>query len=92
MEFQELLQGVVGWEALYPIVGHPVLSPALWTLDLSLDVVHQALHARLEAVVVLTGQHLGGPIPVQADAAGEQLVELLHPAGLAAELPAALSV
>jgi len=41
---------------------------------------------------VLTGQHLRGPIPVQADAAGEQLVELLHPAAAAAELPAALGV
>ena len=53
MEFQELLQGVVGWEALNPIVGHPVLSPALWTLDMPLDIVHQALHALL-AVRVLT--------------------------------------
>ena len=55
-----------------------MFGPTLGTLDLPLDVVHQALHARLEAVVVLTGQHLGGPIPVQADAAGEQLVKLLH--------------
>ena len=29
------------------------------------------------------------PVPVQADAAGEQLIELLHPATAAAELPAA---
>ena len=92
MELQEPGQGVVGGEALYAIVRDPMFGPALRALDLPLDVVHQALHARLEAVVVLTGQHLGGPIPVQADAAGEQLVELLHPAGLAAELPAALSV
>ena len=86
------MQGNICRKPLYPVVRDPMFGPTLGTLDLPLDVVHQALHARLEAVVMLTGQHLGGPIPVQADAAGEQLVELLHPAGLAAELPAALSV
>ena len=37
------------------------------------------LHAGLLAVVVLAGEHLGGAVPVQADAAGQQLVELVHP-------------
>ncbi len=45
---------------------------------LSLDVVHQALHARLHAVGVLAWQQLGIAVPVQADAASQQLVELLH--------------
>ena len=68
-----------------------MFCPTLRTLDLPLDVVHEALHAGLEAVVVLAGQHLGRPVPVQADAAGEQLVELLHPGAAAAEPPAALN-
>jgi len=29
---------------------------------------------------MLTGQQLRGSVPVQADAAGEQLIKLLHPA------------
>ena len=37
------------------------------------------LHAGLLAVVVLAGEHLGCAVPVQADAAGQQLVELVHP-------------
>ena len=81
MELQESLQRDVGRKSLYAVVWHAVLRPTLRTLDLPLDVVHQALHAGLEAVVVLAGQHLGCPVPVQADTAGEQLVELLHPAG-----------
>ena len=64
-----------------------MFSPTLRTLDLPLDIVHEPLHAGLEAVVVLARQHLGCPVPVQADTAGEQLVELLHPAAAAAELP-----
>ena len=87
MELQESLQRDVGRKSLYAVVWHAVLRPTLRTLDLPLDVVHQALHAGLEAVVVLAGQHLGCPVPVQADTAGEQLVELLHPAAAAAELP-----
>ena len=89
MEFQESLQGVVGGEALDTVVGYPVLRPAFRTLDLALHVVDQALHAGLQTVGVLAWQQFRRPIPVQADTAGEQLVELLHPAGAAAELPAA---
>ena len=37
------------------------------------------LHAGLLAVVVLAGEHLGCAVPVQTDAAGQQLVELVHP-------------
>ena len=69
-----------------------MFSPTLRTLDLPLDIVHQSLHAGLETVVVLTGQHLWCPVPVQADATGEQLVKLLHPDAAAAEPPAALNV
>ena len=87
MEFQKLGERVVGGETLNPVVGYPVLCPTFRTLDLPLDVVHQPLHAGVEAVGVLTWQELGSPVPVQADAAGEQLVELLHPAAAAAELP-----
>ena len=92
MELQESLQRDVGRKSLDAVVGHAVFRPTLRTLDLPLDVVHEPLHAGLEAVVVLAGQHLGCPVPVQADTAGEQLVELLHPAAAAAELPAALGV
>ncbi len=46
--------------------------------NLSLDVVHQPLHAWLHAVRVLARQQLRGLEPVQADAAGQELVELLH--------------
>ena len=75
------------------IVRDPMFGPALRTLDLPLDIVHEALHAGLEAVAVLAWQQLGCPVPVQADAAGEQLVKLLHPAAIAAaELPAASNV
>ena len=74
------------------IVGHAMFRPTLRTLDLPLDVVHESLQARLEAVVVLAGQHLRCPVPVQADAAGQQLVELLHPGAAAAEPPAASNV
>ena len=69
-----------------------MLRPALGALDLPLDIVNQPLHAGLQAVGVLAWQQLRRPIPVQADAAGEQLVKLLHPAAAAAELPAALRV
>ena len=64
-----------------------MFGPALRALDLPLDVVHQTLHAGVEAVGVLAWQELGSPVPVQADAAGEQLVKLLHPEAAAAELP-----
>ena len=87
MKFQKPGEGVVGGEALYAIVRDPMFGPALRALDLPLYVVHQPLHAGVEAVGVLTWQELGSPVPVQADAAGEQLVELLHPAAAAAELP-----
>ena len=87
MELQEPGQGVVGGEALYAIVRDPMFGPALRAFDLPLDVVHQPLHAGVEAVGVLAWQELGSPVPVQADTAGEQLVELLHPAAAAAELP-----
>lgn len=80
MEFQELCEGVVGGEPLDPVVGYPVLRPALRALDLPLDVVHQPLHAGVQAVRVLAWEQLRGPVPVQADAAGQQLVELLHAA------------
>ena len=80
MKFQKFGERVVGGEPLDPIVRDPVLCPALWTLDLALHIVHQALHARVQTVRVLTGQQLRGSVPVQADTAGEQLVELLHPA------------
>ena len=90
MELQESLQRDVGRKSLYAVVWHAVLRPTLRTLDLPLDVVHQALHAGLEAVVVLAGQHLGCPVPVQADTAGEQLVELLHPAAALGPGPAPL--
>ena len=92
MELEELLESVVGREALDPVVGDPVLRPALGALDLPLDIVHQPLHAGLQAVAVLAWQQLGRPVPVQADAAGEQLVKLLHPATAAAEPPAATRV
>ena len=68
-----------------------MFGPALRALDLPLDVVHQPLHAGLQAVAVLTWQQLGCPVPVQADTAGEQLVKLLHPAGIAAAEWAAAS-
>ena len=87
MKFQEPGEGVVGGEALYAIVRDPMFGPALRAFDLPLDVVHQTLHAGVEAVGVLAWQELGSPVPVQADAAGEQLVELLHPEVAAAELP-----
>ena len=87
MKFQKPGEGVVGGEALYAIVRDPMFGPALRALDLPLDVVHQPLHAGVEAVGVLAWQELGSPVPVQADTAGEQLVELLHPAAAAAELP-----
>ena len=54
MQLQELLQGVVGWEPLYAVVGYPVLGPAFRALDLSLDIVHQTLHALL--AVAVTGE------------------------------------
>ena len=56
-----------------------MFGPALWTLDLAFDVVHQALHAGLHAVGMLAWQQFRVPIPVEADAASQQLVELLHP-------------
>ena len=87
MKFQKPGEGVVGGEALYAIVRDPMFGPALRAFDLPLDVVHQTLHAGVEAVGVLAWQELGSPVPVQADAAGEQLVELLHPEVAAAELP-----
>ena len=43
VEVYEPLQGDVGREALDAVVRHPVLRPALGTLYLPLDVVHQAL-------------------------------------------------
>ena len=92
MELQESLQRDVGRKSLDAVVGHAVFRPTLRTLDLPLDVVHEPLHAGLEAVVVLAGQHLGCPVPVQADTAGEQLVELLHPAGRRCGTPAASKV
>ena len=60
------------------IVGDSVLCSAFRTFDLTLDVVHQTLHARLHAVGVLAGQQLRVPVPVEANATGQQLVELLH--------------
>jgi len=78
MQLEELGERVVGGEALDPVVGDPVFGPALRALHLPLHVVHQALHARVQAVRVLAWQQLRGPVPVQADAAGQQLVELLH--------------
>ena len=45
---------------------------------LSLDVVDEPLHAGLHAVRVLAWQQLRVPVAVQADAARQQLVELLH--------------
>ena len=69
-----------------------MLCPAFGTFDLPLDIVNKSLHAGLQAVGVLAWQQLRRPVPVQADAAGEQLVELLHPAAAAAELPAAIRV
>ena len=80
MEFQKLGERIVGWEALNPVVGNPVLCPTFRTLDLPLDVVHQPLHAGVQAVGVLAWQQLRRPVAVEADAAGEQLVKLLHPA------------
>ena len=43
VEVYEPLQGDVGREALDAVVRHPVLRPALGTLHLPLDIVHQAL-------------------------------------------------
>ena len=58
---------------------------AIWCVDklgllphLSLDVVDEPLHAGLHAVRVLAWQQLRVPVAVQADAARQQLVELLH--------------
>lgn len=87
MKFEELLQCVVGWESLDAIVGYPVLRPAFRALDLPLDIIYQSLHAWFQAVGVLTWQQFGSLIPVQADAAGEQLVELLHTADQAGTTP-----
>ena len=84
MKLQELGERVVGGEPLDPVVGDPVLGPALRALDLPLHVVNQPLHTGVQAVAVLAWQQLRGSVPVQADAAGEQLVELLHPATAAA--------
>ena len=80
MKFQKLGERVVGGKPLDPIVGDPVLGPAFRTLHLPLHVVHQTFHTGVQAVRVLAGQQLGVSVPVQADAAGEQLVKLLHPA------------
>jgi hypothetical protein len=78
VQLEELGERIVGGKALDPVVGDPVLGPALRALDLPLHIVHQALHAGVQAVGVLAWQQLGRPVAVQADAAGEQLVELLH--------------
>lgn len=45
---------------------------------LSSDIVHQSIHARLHAEAVLAWQQLRVPVPVQADAARQQLFELFH--------------
>ena len=90
MELQESLQRDVGRKSLDAVVGHAVFRPTLRTLDLPLDVVHQALHAGVQAVRVLAGQQLGCPVPVQADAACQQLVKLLHAAAWRGPAAAAL--
>ena len=92
MKLQEPCEGVVGGEALYAIVRDPMFGPALRTFDLPLDIVHQTLHTGVQAVGVLAWQELRSPVPVQADAAGEQLVKLLHPEAAAAELPQPLVI
>ena len=88
MQLQELGERVVCGEALDPVVGDPVLGPALRALHLPLHIVHQALHAGLQAVGVLAWQQLRGAVAVQADAAGQQLVKLLHAGGAGAGGPA----
>lgn len=54
MKFQEFLKCKVGGESLDAVVRDSVLGPTLGALDLALHVVHEALHARLHAVRVLT--------------------------------------
>lgn len=45
---------------------------------LSTDIVDEALHAGLHAHRVLTWQQLGVPEPVETDAAGQQLLQLVR--------------
>ena len=78
VQLQEFLKGQVGREALDPIIGNSVFSTAFWTFDLSLDIIHKTFHTWLHTIGVLTWQQFRRAKPVQADAAGQQLVELIH--------------
>ena len=44
----------------------------------SFHIVHQSLHTGLHAVRVLAWQQFGIPVAIQADAAGQELIKLLH--------------
>lgn len=55
-----------------------MFGAAFWTLDLSTNVIDEAVHARLHAKAVLTWQELRVSVSVQAYRASQQLLELLH--------------
>lgn len=72
------MESEIGWKPLDAIVGDSVLSSAFWTFDLPLHVIDQTLHTRFHAVGVLAGKQLRVPVSVEANATGQQLIELLH--------------
>jgi len=84
---EEALQRHVGREVLDAVVGDAVLCAALRAFHLSLDIVHEALHAGLHAHGVLTWQQLGVAVAVEADAAGQQLLQLTGHSGAYSECP-----
>lgn len=55
-----------------------MFGAAFWTLDLSTNVIDEAVHAWLHAKAVLTWQELRVSVSVQAYRASQQLLELLH--------------
>lgn len=57
-----------------------MLGPAFGALDLLAYIVHESIQAGL-AERVLTGQQFGLSVPVQANAAGEQLLQLIPSVG-----------
>ena len=78
MQFQELLERIVGRESLNAIVGNSVLCPTVGTFDESLDIIDQTLHAGLHTKGVLTWQKLWVVESFATNRAGEQFVEFLH--------------
>lgn len=77
VQFKETNKSNICWEGFDALIGNPVFSSTLRTLDLSPCIVYETIQTRLLTVCVMTRKLLRIPVPVQTDGARQQLLQLL---------------